>query len=52
MPFFGTITILGGKSKAKKHIQMTQRYVLDIFRETRSVMVPRFEFFPEFTDKG
>ena len=47
MPFFGTVTErdFRKKSKAQKHIQMTQRCALDFFRETRSVMVPHFGFF-------
>ena len=39
-------------SKAQEHIQMIQRCALDFSRETRSVTVPRFGFFPGFTDKG
>ena len=31
--------------KAQEHIQMIQCYALHFFRETRSVTVPRFEFF-------
>ena len=39
-------------TKAPEHILMIQRYALDFFRKTRSAMVPRFGFFPGFTDKG
>ena len=49
MPFFGTVTeaLSGKKFHNMGTYKMMQRCALDFFRETRSVTVPRFEFFPK-----
>ena len=55
MPFFGTVTErdFRKKSKAQKHIQNSSMLRSGFFfRKRHSVMVPRFGFFPGFTDKG
>ena len=56
MPFFGTVAERVFWKKNPKHrniYKSSQCCALDFFsRKTRSVMVPRFGFFPGFTDKG